>query len=155
MSSTQVAKKGRPPLVTHEAVAAILDLYKSGIESAVKIGNTLNLSHDTVLRILKKNGIKPQPGGSRPDTGKRYNCTDAEVEIMRRQQIIDSKTNSWEVGLGRKYIDDEAWIKSAGTAFKQTRRGYSRDNDKLNITVSGESLGIPLRLPRVLPWPRM
>ena len=148
-----VKKNGRPAKATPEAVAAVLKLYSNGVESTAKIGEEVNLSHDTVLRILKRNEIKLQHGGSRANAGRRSGNIDAEAELMRRQQFIDSKSNSWEVGIGKKHIDDEAWIKMAGTAFKQTRKGYRRDDTKLNITNSNESLGIPSRLPRALPWP--
>jgi len=137
----------------------IIQLASKGM-SAVGIAAKLsaksgNVSSDTVLRALKKNGIKLPHGGRRSGAGRKSAAESVTEDELLRQQAIDCAVNSWEVGLRRHTLSDKNWFTYAGSAYQPTAAGRyvrrkNKDDDDL-VAAERETkmpAGLPGKLPR-------
>lgn len=155
-------QRGRPRATNTET---IIQMAMSG-KTDEEIARELSVSRQTVIRYRKEAGIVKPRGGTRPGAG-RKRANDKEDAInaqMKRDQFYDCILNSWEVGIGRKHLGDEDWVKWAPDAFLFRRSQYRRNNLASKVTVekdgkktivasSKAGMGVPAKLPRSLPWP--
>jgi DNA-binding CsgD family transcriptional regulator len=128
--------RGRPRKFSQntdtEMLVKMVDDGKTDKEIAV----VMNISERTVVRYRLSAGKIRKRGGIRLGAGRKR-----KSDEMLRQQAIDCRVNSFEVGLGKKKISDEDWIRWTPDAFSYRMGIYVRRGD-----VPGT--GVPACLPR-------
>lgn len=139
MSFIQVAKKkcGRPQ--KNIDITKVLKLVKEG-KTEQEIACELKVSVRTFRNFRKKHGISPAVGhgGTRRGVGRKRVTGGPGDECMKRQQAIDARVNSIDVGLriGKRDIYNDQWLKWAGSAFEF-------DYDQRQYISKSPGFGIP------------
>ena len=104
------------------------------------------ISADTVRNFRIQLGIPafprggPRPGAGRPRGSTKGNENDHDVLLVI--QLNDCRVNSFEVGIGRKSLDDEDWFNFARGAFDYRDGIYVREKK------FSQQKDIPAKLPR-------
>jgi hypothetical protein len=127
---------GRPRKLLRQNIEMLSKMANEG-KTDKEIALALKVSERTIVRYRLYAGKIRKKGGYRPGAGRKRK----DNELLR-QQSIDCRINSFEVGIGKKRISDEDWVRWQPDAFSYHRGGvYVRREDA--------PAGVPAYLPRV------